>query len=113
MLSYVEVARRAYRRISSYRSATVAGVFTKAVLGFLLAYVLLAVYRTRTSVGGFGPLDAVTFTFVSWGLLMPLAMFGNTDIADRTTSGDLIVDLQRPNDNRAWWAATEYGKAGY
>lgn len=113
MRLYLEVARRTFRRIATYRSATLAGVFTNTVFGFLLAYVLLAVYRERTEVGGFDAVDAVTYTFVTQGLLMVLGMFSDSEIADRITTGDVIVDLQRPYDNQAWWAAVNYGKAAY
>ncbi len=113
MRLYVEVARRTYRRIATYRAATVAGVFTNTVFGFLLAYVLLAVYRERAQVGGFDAIDAVTFTFVAQGLLMALGMFSDTEIADRIATGDVVVDLQRPYDHQAWWAGVSYGKAAY
>jgi ABC-2 type transport system permease protein len=113
MRLYVEVARRTYARTSTYRRATVAGVFTNTVFGFLLAYVLRAVYEQRTLVGPFDVTDAVTFTFVAQGLLTPLGLFGSTEIADRIKTGDVIVDLQRPFDHQAWWAAAEYGRAGF
>jgi len=113
MRLYVEVARRTYARISVYRSATVAGVFTNTVFGFLLAYVLLAVYERRPDVGGFDAVDVVTFTFVAQGMLMVLGMFNDTEIADRISTGDVIVELQRPYDHQAWWAGVSYGKAGY
>lgn len=113
MRLYVEVARRTFTRISTYRGATVAGVFTNTVFGFLFAYVLLAIFQQRPSVGGFSATDAVTFTFVAQGLLMPLGLFGGTEIADRISTGDVIVDLQRPYDHQGWWAAVDYGKAGY
>lgn len=113
MRLYLEVARHTYARIATYRSATVAGVFTNTVFGFLLAYVLLAVFRERADVGGFSATDAVTFTFVAQGLLMPMGLFGQTEIADRITTGDVIVDLQRPYDHQAWWAAVDVGKAAY
>lgn len=113
MRLYLEVARRTYRRIATYRSATVAGVFTNTVFGFLLAYVLLAVYDERAEVGGFDAIDAVTFTFVAQALLMALGMFSDTEIADRITTGDVVVDLQRPYDHQAWWAGVSYGKAAY
>ena len=58
-----EVATRAYRRQATYRGATFAGVFTNTVFGFILAYVLLAVYQQRSTIGGFTSVDAVTFTF--------------------------------------------------
>jgi len=113
MRLYLEVARRSYERISTYRSATIAGVFTNTVFGFLLAYVLQAVYAERSTVGAFDVADAVTFTFVAQGLLMPLGLFSYTEMADRIKTGDVIVDLQRPFDHQAWWAAVEYGKAGF
>ena len=113
MRLYVEVARRTAARVSTYRSATAAGVFTNTVFGFLLAYVLLAVYEERRMVGGFDAIDAVTFTFVAQGLLTPLSLFGTTEIADRITTGDVIVDLQRPYDHQAWWAAVQYGQAAF
>jgi ABC-type uncharacterized transport system permease subunit len=40
---YWEVARRSYRRFSTYRVATAAGIFTNTVFAFLKAYVLIAV----------------------------------------------------------------------
>jgi ABC-2 type transport system permease protein len=113
MRLYLEVARRTCARMSTYRSATLAGVFTNTVFGFLLAYVLLAVYRERTLVGGFDAVDAVTFTFVAQGLLMPLGLFSTTEIADRITTGDVVVDLQRPYDHQAWWAAVQAGQAAF
>lgn len=36
-----EVAVRSYRRQAIYRGATLAGVFTNSVFGFIHAYVLL------------------------------------------------------------------------
>ncbi len=108
-----EIARRGYARYAAYRAATIAGLFTNTVFGFLLAYVLLAVYEQRPEVGGFDAVDVVTFTFVAQGMLMVLGMFSDTEIADRISTGDVVVELQRPYDHQAWWAGVSYGKAGY
>ncbi len=113
MRLYVEVARRTFARTSTYRSATIAGLFTNTVFGFLLAYVLLAVFRQRPEVGGFDAADALTFTFVAQGMLTPLGLFSTTEIADRITTGDVVVDLQRPYDHQGWWAAVQYGQAAF
>jgi len=113
MRLYVEVARKTFARIATYRQATLAGVFTNTVFGFVLAYVLLAVYRERETVGGFDAIDAVTFTFVAQGLLMVVGIFGSADFPERITTGDVVVDLQRPYDQQAWWAAVSYGNAAY
>jgi ABC-2 type transport system permease protein len=113
MRLYVEVARRTFARVATYRSAVVAGVFTNTVFGFLFAYVLLAVYDERDRVGGFDSVDAITFTFVTQGLLAALGLFGEVDLAQRITSGDIVVDFQRPYDQQAWWLSARFGKAAY
>jgi ABC-2 type transport system permease protein len=108
-----EVATRAYRRQATYRGATLAGVFTNTVFGFILAYVLLAVYEERATIGGFDAVDAVTFTFVMQGMLMVIGVFGSTDIADRVRSGDVVSDLYRPVDFQAYWLADSYGRSWF
>ncbi len=113
MRLYLEVARRTFARMNTYRAATAAGVFTNAVWGVLLASVLLAVYDERRTVGGFDAVDAVSFVFVAQGLLMVLGLFGDTEMADRITTGDVVVDLQRPHDHQLWWAAVAYGQAAH
>ena len=107
------VARRSFRRYSTYRGATFAGVFTNTVFGFIQAYVLLAVLRQRPEVGGFDAADVVTFTFVTQGLLAAVAAFGPYDLADRITAGDVVSDLYRPLDLQTWWLAQDFGRAGF
>src|SRR3954451_20476597 len=106
-----EVATRAYRRQATYRGATFAGVFTNTVFGFILAYVLLAVYQERSTIGGFDSVDAVTFTFVMQGMLMVIGVFGTTDLADRIRTGDVVSDLYRPVDFQSYWLADAYRRA--
>lgn len=113
MRVYPEVARQTFRRMTAYRGATAAGVFTNTVFGFLLAYVLLAVYRERSDVGGFDPVDAVTFTFVAQALIMAVGMFGDPEMAERIRTGDVVADLYRPVDFHLWWASVAYGKAAF
>ncbi len=111
MRVYAEVVRQTFRRMTAYRGATAAGVFTNTVFGFLLAYVLLAVYDERQDVGGFDPTDAVTFVFVAQALLMTAGMFGDSEMGERIRTGDVVADLYRPVDFHGWWAAVAYGKA--
>lgn len=114
MRAYLEVARRAYARQSTYRAATVAGVFTNTVFGFLLAYVVLAVYAARPHAGGFTAADAATFTFVAQGLLMPVGLLaGDREQSERIRSGDVVVDLYRPLDYQGYWAAVEAGRSAF
>jgi len=112
MRLYWEVARTTARRASTYRAATFAGIVTNTVFGFILAYVMLAVFRERPTIGGFDAVDAVTFVFVSQGLLMVVGIFGSDyEQAYRVQSGEVAMDLSRPYDYQAWWAAVAYGKS--
>ena len=100
--------------MSTYRAATVAGVFTNTVFGFILAYVMLAVFAERPTIGGFDSVDAVTFTFVAQGMFaLTVGNFGEAEVANRIKSGEVAVDLSRPYDFQGWWAAVGYGRAFY
>jgi len=111
---YWEVARTTARRMATYRSATLAGIFTNTAFGFILSYVLLAVFRERGSIGGFDAVDAVTYTFVAQGLAMPVGIFGNDlEQAQRILTGEVAMDLCRPYDYQGWWAAVAVGKASF
>jgi len=110
---YWEVARTTVRRLTTYRGATVAGIFTNTVFGFLIAYVIAAVFEARPEIGGYDLTDALTYTFVTQGMLMAVGMFGDMEMAERVRTGDVTVDLFRPYDFQAWWAATSYGRAAF
>jgi len=110
---YWEVAKRGFRRYSTYRAATVAGVFTNSVFAFIRAYILIALFRQRGHIGGFDERDALTFTFVSQGFLMPMAMFGWYEIEQRVRTGDIVSDLYRPVDFQGYWMALDGGRALY
>lgn len=115
MRLYWEVARRAFRRYATYRTATYAGAFTNTVFGLIQAYVLLAVYRQRTAVGGFSQTDALTYVFLTQGLLMVVNIFPSQwmEIGGRISTGDVVTDLYRPVDFQGWWLAHDLGRAGF
>lgn len=111
---YVEVARRSFRRFSTYRAATLAGVFTNSVFGMIRAAVFIAVVKAKPGAGGYDVRDVVTFTFISQGLLAFLAAFGAIDtLSDRVRTGDIVTDFYRPSDFQAWWLAFDGGRATY
>lgn len=110
---YWQVARRSFRRFSTYRSATFAGAFTNTVFGFLRAYVLLAVFAHRSDVGGFDAADTVTYVFLTQGLWPTIGMFGALELATKIRTGDIVSDLYRPVDFQGYWAANEVGRAGF
>lgn len=113
MRLYWEVACRGFRRYSTYRGATVAGVFTNTVFGFMRAYVYLALFASRADVGGFDVTDTLTYTFATQGMLMVAYIWGWWEIALTIRSGDIVTDLYRPLDYQLYWLAQDIGRATY
>ena len=111
----LELARCEFRRYSSYRAATVSGLFTNTVFGFLRAAVLLAALKATDGgvIGGYGRRDALTYTWLTQALLMTIAIWNWNDIAIRVQTGDIATDVVRPFDLQLWWLARDYGRAGY
>jgi ABC-2 type transport system permease protein len=108
-----EIAKRGWRRYAAYPWATAAGVFTNSVFGFLQAYILLAVYRHRTHVGGYDAHDAVTYVWLAQALLMTVYVFGWQELALRVRDGSIATDLARPLDPQRYWLAYDLGRAPY
>jgi ABC-2 type transport system permease protein len=108
-----EIARRGWRRYAAYPAATVAGAFTNTIFGFIQAYVLLAVYRHRTNVGGFDPADTVTYVWLAQALIMPVYIFGWQEFALRIRDGSIVTDFARPLDPQRYWLAFDLGRAPY
>ena len=113
MRLYWEIARRGYRRFAAYPAATVAGIFTNVVFGFLIAYILLAVFAEQGQIGSYDASDAVTYTWLAQGLLMTVYIWGWYEVALRVQSGDVATDLQRPLDFQLYWLAQDLGRAAY
>jgi ABC-2 type transport system permease protein len=107
------VAVRAYRRYATYRWATAAGVFTNTIFGFMRAYVLVALLRTRHLVGGFDTRDALTYTFITQGMIMTVGIFGWWEVAARVRTGEVVTDLSRPFDFQSYWFAQWCGRSVY
>jgi ABC-2 type transport system permease protein len=113
MLVYVEIAKRSFRRYSTYRGATLAGLFTNTVFGFLKTYVLLALYSQRQTIGGLDAAEAVTFTWLAQGLIATIAVWGGLEISERIRSGDIVSDLYRPVDFQGYWLAHDLGRGAF
>jgi ABC-2 type transport system permease protein len=108
-----EIAKRGWRRYAAYPLATVAGVFTNTIFGFLQAYILLAVYRHRTNVGGYDSHDTLTYVWLVQALLMTVYAFGWQELALRVRDGSITSDLSRPLNPQRYWLAFDLGRAPY
>ncbi len=89
-------------------------MFTNTVFGYLRASVLVFVAASSGgSVRGLTADELVTFAFVSQGFIMIVGAFGDSELAERIRSGDVVVDLYRPVDVQLWWLATWLGKSAF
>ena len=113
---HVAVATRAFRRYSTYRAATLAGIFTNSAFGVIYSYAYLALWAERPDAGGYDATDAVTYVWIGQALLMTVALWGGgttDELADRIRSGDIAVDLYRPVNLLGWYLAGDLGRAAY
>ncbi|HEY2877637.1 ABC transporter permease [Nocardioides sp.] len=113
---YAAVATRSFRRFSTYRVATVAGIFTNSVFGVIYSYAYLALWHQRPDAGGYDATDAVTYVWLGQALLMTVALWGGgttDDLADRIRTGDVAIDLYRPVGLIGWYLAGDLGRAAY
>ncbi|MFI0716187.1 ABC transporter permease [Streptomyces inhibens] len=110
----VAVAAGSFRRYATYRIATVAGVFTNTVFGFIVAYTYIALWDARPHLGGYDQAQALTFVWTAQALLAASALMaggGIDELQERIRSGDIAVDLYRPADLQLWWLAADLGRA--
>jgi ABC-2 type transport system permease protein len=113
---YVAVATRAFRRYSTYRAATLAGIFTNSVFGIIYSYAYLALWAANPDAGGYDAVDAVTFVWLGQAMLMTVAVWSGgttSELMERIRSGDVAIDLYRPVGLIGWYLAADLGRALY
>ncbi|MEV0091812.1 ABC-2 family transporter protein [Streptomyces sp. NPDC050738] len=96
--------------------ATLAGVFTNTVFGFIVAYTYIALWDQRPHLGGYDEAQALTYVWLGQAVLATMAMMGGgfeDDLIERVRSGDIAIDLYRPADLQLWWMAGDLGRAAY
>jgi viologen exporter family transport system permease protein len=113
---YAAVAARSFRRFSTYRAATLAGIFTNSVFGIIYSYAYIELWTAAPDAGGYDVQDAVTYVWIGQSLLMTVAMWsgGTTDdLTERIRTGDVAIDLYRPVPLLWWYYAADLGRATY
>ncbi len=117
MLSlYAAVARRSFRRYSTYPASTLAGMFTNSVFGVIFSFAYLALWDQAPHAGGYDSTDAVTYVWLGQALLMAVAIWGGgttNDLAERIRTGDVAIDLYRPTGLVGWYLAGDLGRAAF
>jgi len=79
---HLAIARRSFRRYSTYTAATLAGIFTNCVFGAINALVLIAVWDQNPDAGGYDVRDAVTYVWLGQAMIMTIALWGGGSPSD-------------------------------
>jgi len=105
------LARAGFRRYSTYRLATLAGLTTNTVFGLIRASILLAALASAgTSIAGYDAGEISSFVWWSQGLIASVNLFAWSEVATRVRSGDIAVDFARPIDPQVAYLATDLGR---
>jgi ABC-2 type transport system permease protein len=113
MRVYLEIARRGFMRYSTYRAATVAGLFTNTIFGFMKCYIMTTVFVGAALVGGYSRSDTLTYVWLTQALLATVYIWGWTEVGERIRSGDIASDLQRPIGLQSYWLSQDLGRSAY
>lgn len=110
---YAAFALRGYRRHATYRTATLVGLATNVVFGFLRSYVFLALYHQRPSVGGYSVAQALSYVWLTQALIMVVHVWAWTELARKVRTGDIVIDLVRPVNMFTTMLASDLGRGAY
>ncbi len=112
MRTVAVLARAGFRRYSTYRLATLAGILTNSVFGLIRASILLAAIASAgTAVAGYTPAQASSYVWWGQGLIACVGLFGWAEVSDRVRSGDIAVDFSRPVDPQLAYLSADLGRA--
>jgi ABC-2 type transport system permease protein len=93
----------------------IAGTATNVVFGLLRMAVLMAALGASAtgSIAGYDVAATVTYVWLGQGLLSFVVLWGDTALANRIRSGDVVVDLYRPWDLQWAMMAEDLGRAAF
>ena len=111
---FLALAKAGFRRYSTYRQATLAGIFTNSVFGFLRCYVLLAVTAgAGGTVAGYQGAQLVAYVWIGQGMLATIGLWEDMGLATRIRTGEVVSDLLRPVHPIVAYLATDLGRASF
>jgi ABC-2 type transport system permease protein len=115
--AFAVLAKAGFRRYSTYRQATIAGIFTNSVFGFLRCFVILATAagaaETGHSAGGYRTSQLVAFVWIGQGMIATVNLAADTVLSTRIRTGEVVSDLLRPVHPVTAYFAADLGRAGY
>lgn len=114
MRVYADLIIAGFRRYSTYRQAMLAGTATNVVFGLMRAAVLAAALTSANGViADYDLATANTYVWIGQGLIGFVLLWGDSELAERVRTGDVVVDLYRPLDLQFAQLAEDVGRAGF
>jgi len=110
---YLEAMRMSYQRYRTYGAATLAGLATNGFFGLLRSAVFVAFYAQRPVAEGYSLQDALTYVWLTQGMIMPLYLWGWLEIAETIRTGAIASDLAKPFNYFGFWLSRDLGRAAY
>jgi ABC-2 type transport system permease protein len=110
---YAEVARAAFRRQLIYRWANVAGLLANIFFGIIFSSLIIALFRTRTTVASLDVRATLSYTWIVQAMMMVVMTFGWYELMQTIRSGEVVADLSKPLDLSWYWFSRELGRAAY
>jgi ABC-2 type transport system permease protein len=95
---YLALAAAGFRQQARSRLVLVSGLFTALFFGTVRSAVFFALFRVRGHAAGLGLSEALTYAWVVEAVYPLAYTLWSWNIAARIRSGDLVVDLTRPQD---------------
>jgi ABC-2 type transport system permease protein len=109
MRLYYEVARRAFRRATTYRVSFLSGLLTNAFFGAMISSIYLAAYGGRDQMAGYPAQEAISYLWAAQALISVGSAWVTSDLSRAIRSGDVAVDLMRPWNFYAYWLSQQLG----
>lgn len=110
--TFAALVSAGFRRWSTYRQATFAGLFANVVFGFLRTYVMLTV-AAGGAVAGYAGDQLVTYVWFGQGIIATIALWGDAELAERIRTGEIAADLIRPVHPVLAYLGADLGRAGF
>ncbi|GAC1395772.1 MAG: hypothetical protein NVSMB65_14860 [Chloroflexota bacterium] len=108
---YSAVAQRSFRRQLAYRASNLAGLATNMFWGVIRASIFTAIFMARPHAAGMTLPLALTYGWITEGLLMITWLWGWTEVAEAIRMGDVASDMARPYNLQTYWLARDLGRA--
>jgi ABC-2 type transport system permease protein len=95
--------------VMQYRSAAIAGFMTQSWWGWLKVIILAAFYDASTAAAPITLEQAITYTWLSQGLLTLLPWMSDPEVSAAVRTGAVTYDRLRPVDAYAFWFVRSAG----